>query len=218
MKHVFVTACAVAALCGTAFAQTPATKDNNAPAAKPGMTEQKPATPPASTMDSSKSTMDPSKSATDASKPSGIAAANPQGGVRVTFYTVKPADVQASNLMGSTVYNVNNENIGEINDLVIEEGKTLRAVVIGVGGFLGIGERNVAVEPTSLLITRNNDNDDVRIVLNTTKEDLKNAPEVKFDKESREKAATNESAPASTTGAASADMDKRPSNTMDKSK
>lgn len=217
MKHVFVTACAVAALCGTAFAQTPATKDN-APAAKPGMTEQKPASTPSanpskagSSMDSSRSTMDSSKPAMDASKPSGMAAANPQGGVRVTFYTVKPADVQASNLMGSTVYNVNNENIGEINDLVIEEGKTLRAVVIGVGGFLGIGERNVAVEPSSLLITRNNDNDDVRIVLNTTKEDLKNAPEVKFDKESRDKAAANDSAPAATTGAASSD-------TMNKSK
>jgi sporulation protein YlmC with PRC-barrel domain len=220
MKHVFVTACAVAALCGTAIAQTPATKDNNAPAAKPGMTEQRPATPPAanpsksdSTMDSSKSTMEPSKSATDASKPSGMTAANPQGSVAVTFYTVKPADVQASNLMGATVYNVNNENIGEINDLVIEDGKTLRAVVIGVGGFLGIGERDVAVEPTSLIVTRNNDNDDVRIVLNTTKEDLKNAPAVKFDKESREKAAANESAPASTTGAASSDI-----NTMKKSK
>jgi hypothetical protein len=176
MKHVFVTACAVTALCGTAFAQTPTTKDNmvpSAPAAQQGMMGSK-----------------------------------TQGAVHVTFYSVKPADVRSSTLVGATVYNAKNENIGEIEDLIIEDGKTLRAVVIGVGGFLGMGEHDVAVEPSALIVTRNNDKDDVRIVINTTKEDLKNAPAVKFDKQSRENSAASER-PAATTGAGTHDMMKK---------
>jgi hypothetical protein len=254
MRHLFVTACAVAALCGTAVAQTPATQDKSAPAAKSGSTmpsTSAPAAQPAkpnstttapanksatdkSAMDKStdKSTMDKSamdkpaagsadkSTAQTATPPSGITAAKPAGEVRVTFYTVKPADVRASKLIGTTVYNVNNQSIGDIDDLIIDEGKTLRAVVIGVGGFLGMGEHDVAVEPNALVLTRNADKEDIRIVLNTTKEDLKNAPEVKFDKDSRKQASSSSSStstpPASgTTGASDNDSDK--SGSMSKS-
>jgi sporulation protein YlmC with PRC-barrel domain len=189
MKHVFLTACAVTALCGTALAQTPAAKDSMTKdnMNKPGVTTQSQTTTPAT---------EPSNM-----KP-GMMAARPHGTVQVTYYTVKPADVQASKLMGATVYNANNENIGEIEDLVIDDGKTLRAVVISVGGFLGIGEHDVAVEPHALVVThQKGDPNDIRIVLNTNKEDLKNAPAVKFDKASRDKAAATDAKPM-TTGAA----------------
>ena len=50
-----------------------------------------------------------------------------------------------SKLIGLNVYNNNNEKIGDINELITEASGKIDVVVIGVGGFLGIGERNVAV-------------------------------------------------------------------------
>jgi sporulation protein YlmC with PRC-barrel domain len=52
---------------------------------------------------------------------------------------------RTSKLAGLSVYNDNNESIGSINDLLMEKGGNIKAVVIGVGGFLGVGERLVAV-------------------------------------------------------------------------
>lgn len=109
----------------------------------------------------------------------GIRTVDPKSAVRVTFYTVQPRDMRASDLMGMDVYNLNNENIGDVVDLVIDDGKNIRAVVVSVGGFLGIGDRNVAIDPASIVVnTRNNAAD--RVVVNTTKDELKNAPEFKF--------------------------------------
>src|SRR4051794_25306446 len=50
----------------------------------------------------------------------------------VRFITAQPADFLSSNLVGTNVYNNQNETIGEIEDLVIDNGKALRAIVIGV--------------------------------------------------------------------------------------
>jgi len=55
----------------------------------------------------------------------------------------------ASNLIGQNVYNSANddaENIGSVNDLVISDDGDVEAIVVGVGGFLGIGQKNVALE------------------------------------------------------------------------
>src|SRR6202795_511487 len=52
---------------------------------------------------------------------------------------------RASKLAGLSVYNDNNESVGSINALLTDKGGNIRAVVIGVGGFLGVGEHLVAV-------------------------------------------------------------------------
>src|SRR5258706_14625890 len=52
---------------------------------------------------------------------------------------------RASKLVGLSVYNDNNESIGAINDLLTEKDGKIKAVVIGVGGFLGIGEHLGAI-------------------------------------------------------------------------
>ncbi|MEW6146658.1 MAG: PRC-barrel domain-containing protein [Bradyrhizobium sp.] len=65
--------------------------------------------------------------------------------------TASPAPMQkqgewrASKLVGVAVYNNNNEKIGDINDIILDPAGRVANVVIGVGGFLGMGERNVAV-------------------------------------------------------------------------
>ena len=54
-------------------------------------------------------------------------------------------DWRASKVVGLSVYNSNNEKLGSINDLVMDKGGNIKAVVLGVGGFLGMGEHLVAV-------------------------------------------------------------------------
>ena len=57
---------------------------------------------------------------------------------------------RTSKLIGLNVYNNNNEKIGDINELISEASGKIDAVVIGVGGFLGMGERNVNLPWTQL--------------------------------------------------------------------
>jgi putative membrane protein len=58
---------------------------------------------------------------------------------------VQPGQWRASKLDGVNVYNESNEKIGDIREMVLDNGGKVQAVVIGVGGFLGVGERDVAV-------------------------------------------------------------------------
>ena len=51
----------------------------------------------------------------------------------------------ASNLIGQTVVNSQDESIGDINDLVTDESGKVIAVLVGTGGFLGLGEKDVAL-------------------------------------------------------------------------
>ncbi len=52
---------------------------------------------------------------------------------------------RASKLVGLNVYNNNNEKIGDINELITDSSGKIDLVVVGVGGFLGIGEHNVGL-------------------------------------------------------------------------
>jgi sporulation protein YlmC with PRC-barrel domain len=54
-------------------------------------------------------------------------------------------DWRASKLVGLSVYNDNNESIGSINDLLTDKSGNIKAAVIGVGGFLGMGSHLVAI-------------------------------------------------------------------------
>src|SRR3954449_3261234 len=57
----------------------------------------------------------------------------------------KPNQWRASKLVGINVYGPNNEKVGDINEVLVDRTGKAEAVVIGVGGFLGIGEKDVAL-------------------------------------------------------------------------
>jgi putative membrane protein len=57
----------------------------------------------------------------------------------------QPGQWRASKLEGLNVYNTNDEKIGDISELIVDNNGKIQAVVIGVGGFLGLGERDVAI-------------------------------------------------------------------------
>ena len=85
-------------------------------------------------------------------------------------------DWLASNLIGQTVYNGQDEAIGDINDLVTDQSGKIVAVLIGSGGFLGLGEKDVAVRFEDLKLARE-DNDSVKIVADVSKDMLAAAPD-----------------------------------------
>jgi putative membrane protein len=61
-----------------------------------------------------------------------------------------PDHIMASTLRGTRIYGANDENIGDVNDIVLDRSGRVAAVVVGVGGFLGIGEKNVAIPFSAL--------------------------------------------------------------------
>jgi sporulation protein YlmC with PRC-barrel domain len=110
----------------------------------------------------------------------------------------------ATNIIGETVYNGTGddaENIGEVNDIVIGADGKIESVIIGVGGFLEIGEKNVAVNYSEVDWTERDG--DRWLVIPTTKEQLE--AQAEFDPDAYDPApatvAGTEPAPATGTDA-----------------
>ncbi|HEX5930823.1 MAG TPA: PRC-barrel domain-containing protein [Methyloceanibacter sp.] len=85
-------------------------------------------------------------------------------------------DWLASNLIGQSVYNAQDEMVGDINDLVTDHSGKIVAVLVGSGGFLGLGEKDVALRFEDLRLARE-DNDSIKIVADVSKETLAAAPD-----------------------------------------
>jgi|SRR5581483_4101534 len=77
------------------------------------------------------------------------------------------------------VYDPSNHSIGKIDDVLVSESGQISALVIGVGGFLGVGEKDVAV-PFSAVKRTTKDKKNY-LTLNTTKDELKSAQGLKYD-------------------------------------
>lgn len=93
-------------------------------------------------------------------------------------YAADDQDVLVTKLLGQKVYTSvadNAREVGAINNMVITSGMGISAVVIGVGGFLGIGEKDVAVDFAELTWAERDDGTR-RWVLETTQEELAEAP------------------------------------------
>jgi len=101
-------------------------------------------------------------------------------GSQLQWYSHQADEMRASKLIGATVRNDANESIGSINELILGKDGKVAAVVIGVGGFLGIGEREVALDFKSLRFERDTGAmaraDSVVVRVNATKDALKAAP------------------------------------------
>jgi hypothetical protein len=85
-------------------------------------------------------------------------------------------DVSARALLKETVKNAANETIGDVNDVLIGDDGKIAAVIVGVGGFLGMGEKDVAL-PYDQLVFAEGAGDDLVVTTSATKESLETAPE-----------------------------------------
>ena len=79
------------------------------------------------------------------------------------------------------VYDPNNNKIGEVMDVLVDKSGKVTSLIVGIGGFLGAGEKDVAVPFDAVKVTNKN-NSKWRLVMSTTKDDLKNAPGFKYDR------------------------------------
>lgn len=85
----------------------------------------------------------------------------------------------ATEILGETIYNSTGddaESIGEVNDFVLDQNGAIGAVVVGVGGFLGIGQKNVAINWDDLELAQDMDGNN-RLVAAMTREQLEAAAE-----------------------------------------
>src|SRR5690606_19641027 len=108
---------------------------------------------------------------------------------------MQQGDFYATDLIGMRIYNSENKvdadtaiakggetewsDLGEVNDIIVTQDGTVSAVILGVGGFLGIGERDVAVPMDQIVVVHEEgDSDDRFLVISTTKEALEQLPAV----------------------------------------
>lgn len=85
-------------------------------------------------------------------------------------------NLTAEELQGARVYDANDEDIGEIDSVLLTDAGQIEKVILDVGGFLGIGEKEVAVTFDELQIMRAQDGGDLRIYVGATREQLEAQP------------------------------------------
>lgn len=114
----------------------------------------------------------------------GIPAPAPSGSGMGTTPTAPPTPAKLisglsvkDRLMGKNVYNEKDEKIGAVEDVVLTSEGMASTLVVGAGGFLGMGERNVAIPFKDVAKTN-----DKLVLAGYTKDQLKALPEVKVTK------------------------------------
>jgi len=105
---------------------------------------------------------------------------------RANTDTVSTGDFNTSGQMsgdaiiGASVKNGNNDTIGTIEDTYVDKDGTIKAVIVSVGGFLGIGDKHVAVKWSDVKFGR--DGNDLVITTDWTKDTLKAMPDYKYQR------------------------------------
>jgi sporulation protein YlmC with PRC-barrel domain len=84
-----------------------------------------------------------------------------------TALSIQPDQLRASKMIGSTVYDVQNRDIGSVKDLVLDRAGRIDEVVVDVGSFLGIGGKYIAVRLSDITSDNN------RLTLDRSKEELR---------------------------------------------
>lgn len=95
---------------------------------------------------------------------------------REGYADAEPSDLTAERLMGAVVYDTNDKNIGEVDQLVLTDQGKIEKIVLDVGGFLGLGEKQVAVTLDELAIVRTKEGDDFRVYIEASKAELEAQP------------------------------------------
>jgi len=80
-----------------------------------------------------------------------------------------------SKFEGSEVLGPDNQKIGSVTDILFDEAGKIDAYIVGVGGFLGLGAKEVALTPSSFQLVKSTDSDIVKLKTSMTKDQLKKA-------------------------------------------
>jgi sporulation protein YlmC with PRC-barrel domain len=112
--------------------------------------------------------------------------AAPGNPINTGFMAQQPGDRLASRLVGLNIQNAAGENIGEIYDIILTDTGAVKAYIVSVGGFLGMGTKYVAIDPKAVTLTRQ-DEKTWKATMNANKDQLKAAPEYKYESEWRKR-------------------------------
>ena len=100
--------------------------------------------------------------------------ANPAG--KANFVTKQSSDQHlASKFNGTDVIGADDAKIGDVSDVLFDKDHKVIAFIVGVGGFLGIGAKDVAIDPASFQAVPGKDATDMKLRLSMTKDELKAA-------------------------------------------
>jgi sporulation protein YlmC with PRC-barrel domain len=94
---------------------------------------------------------------------------------KVTATHLQPGQIRATQMDGSTVYDTQNQKVGDIKDIILDRDGKVAAVVLDVGAFLGMGGKYVALAMNDLKITNDNNSNKPRFTVDMTKDQLKAA-------------------------------------------
>ncbi len=94
---------------------------------------------------------------------------------RTVATTTGPA-IESNKLIGRNVINQDNKTVGSIESVILDPQGQVKSVIVGVGGFLGIGQKPVAIDWNQLQIQDNGQ----RVVMNTTADQLRSMPEYRY--------------------------------------
>ena len=92
----------------------------------------------------------------------------------VSATQLQPGQIRATQMDGATVYDTQNQKVGDVKDIILDKDGKVAAVVLDVGAFLGIGGKYVAIGMNDLKITQDNNNKP-RFAVDMTKDQLKAA-------------------------------------------
>ena len=96
------------------------------------------------------------------------------------FVSVANNDELGSKLIGLDIYNSAKQDIGQIKDIAMSQRGRAQAYIVSVGGFLGMGEHYVAVNPSAITVTYGDSDKKWHAAMNATADQLKAAPEFKY--------------------------------------
>ncbi|MCS3738923.1 PRC-barrel domain-containing protein [Rhizobium sp. BK661] len=178
MTRKLLTTVAAGALFATAFAPAAFSQSSTQPADPSAPTTQAaPSDPTAPPKVPDVTAPAPAGDAAQAPAPAATTDTAQAGG---GYLTEQAADqISANTYIGQSVYNGQNESIGNVNDLIMKKDGGLVAAIVGVGGFLGVGEKNVAVPMDKITVAQNTQDGSVKLTTSETAETLKAAPEFK---------------------------------------
>jgi len=193
LKHVMALAAVSTLALTTALAQTSTTPNATPPSTSTPPAASTPATPPAAS-----STPSTSPSASSSTTTSPTASTNTSAG---KFVTQQSADqFLASKFKGTDVIGSDDKKIGDVSDVLFDKNQKVLAYIVGVGGFLGIGQKDVALDPTAFQMVPGKDASDYQLRLSMSKDELKAAPTFEPYKAPRP-ATTSSNAPTRPMGA-----------------
>jgi hypothetical protein len=98
---------------------------------------------------------------------------------REGYKAAEVAELTADKLEGARVYGPKDEDVGEVNRIILDNNGQVQRIVLDVGGFLGLGERQIAVTPDELNIVRTADGSEFRVYIDADQATLKAQPEYK---------------------------------------